>query len=45
MKVPSDISSAAFLISLGVLKGENLLLKNVLINERRLGFVKVQKRQ
>ena len=24
MKVPSDISSAAFLISLGVLKGENL---------------------
>ena len=44
MKVPSDISSAAFLISLGVLKGENLLLKNVLINERRLGFVKVLKR-
>ena len=44
MKVPSDISSAAFLISLGVLKGENLLLKNVLINERRLGFIKVLKR-
>ncbi len=44
MKVPSDNSSAAFLISLGVLKGENLLLKNVLINERRLGFIKVLKR-
>ena len=44
MKVPSDISSAAFLIALGVLKGDNLLLKNVLINERRLGFVKVLKR-
>ena len=44
MNVPSDISSAAFLISLGVLKGENLLLKNVLINERRLGFIKVLKR-
>ena len=44
IKVPSDISSAAFLIALGVLKGDNLLLKNVLINERRLGFVKVLKR-
>ena len=44
MKVPSDISSAAFLIALGVLKGDNLLLKNVLINERRLGFIKVLKR-
>jgi len=44
MKVPSDTSSAAFLISLGVLKGEDLLLKNVLINERRLGFIKVLKR-
>ena len=44
MKVPSDTSSAAFLISLGVLKGENLSLKNVLINERRLGFIKVLKR-
>ena len=41
MKVPSDISSAAFDFS-RVLKGE-LLLKNVLINER-LGFVKVLKR-
>ena len=44
IKVPSDISSAAFLIALGVLKGDSLLLKNVLINERRLGFVKVLKR-
>ena len=44
MKIPSDTSSAAFLISLGVLKGEGLLLKNVLINERRLGFIKVLKR-
>ena len=44
MKVPSDTSSAAFLISLGVLKGEDLLLKNVLINDRRLGFIKVLKR-
>ena len=42
--IPSDISSAAFLIALGVLSSESIVLTKVLINERRIGFLKVLKR-
>ena len=42
--VPGDISSGAFLIALGLLRGKEIILSNMLINERRLGFIKVLKR-
>ena len=38
--VPADISSAAFLVALGLLTDSSINLKNVLINESRMGFVK-----
>ena len=41
--VPGDISSGA-LIALGLLRGKEIILSNMLINERRLGFIKVLKR-
>ena len=44
ISIPGDISSGAFLIALGVLKGKEIILENMLINERRLGFVKILKR-
>ena len=39
--VPGDPSSAAFLIAIGVLKSKELNIKNVLLNERRIGFLKI----
>ena len=42
--IPGDISSGAFLIALGLLRGKEIILSNMLINERRLGFIKVLKR-
>ena len=44
LDIPSDTSSAAFLIALGVLSSEKIALRKVLINERRIGFLKVLKR-
>jgi len=44
LDIPSDTSSAAFLIALGILASQNIVLKRVLINERRIGFLKVLKR-
>jgi len=38
--IPSDISSASFLIALGVLIDSSIKLCNVLLNESRMGFVK-----
>lgn len=43
-RVPSDISSAAFLIAIGILSSDKVVLKKVLINERRIGFLKILKR-
>tara|TARA_B100000900_G_scaffold138042_1_gene116972 strand:+ start:1869 stop:3140 length:1272 start_codon:yes stop_codon:yes gene_type:complete len=42
--VPGDPSSAAFLIAIGVLKSKELNIKNVLLNERRIGFLKILKK-
>ena len=42
--VPGDPSSAAFLIALGLMKSEKLIIKDVLLNERRIGFLKILKR-
>jgi len=39
--VPGDPSSAAFLIAIGVLRSKELNIKNVLLNERRIGFLKI----
>ena len=44
ISIPGDISSGAFLIALGLLNGKEIILENMLINERRLGFVKILKR-
>ena len=41
--IPSDISSASFLIALGALTESSIRLNNILINESRMGFVKVLK--
>jgi len=38
--IPSDISSASFLIALGVLIDSSIKLCNVLLNESRMGFIK-----
>lgn len=42
--VPGDPSSAAFLIAIGLLKSKKVVIKNVVLNERRIGFLKVLKR-
>ena len=42
--VPGDPSSAAFLIALGLMKSKKLIIKDVLLNERRIGFLKILKR-
>tara|TARA_X000001036_G_scaffold292514_1_gene271803 strand:- start:5757 stop:7028 length:1272 start_codon:yes stop_codon:yes gene_type:complete len=42
--VPGDTSSAAFLIAIGVLQSKELNIKNVLLNERRIGFLKILKK-
>ncbi|MHB8232631.1 MAG: 3-phosphoshikimate 1-carboxyvinyltransferase [bacterium] len=42
MEVPGDFSSAAFFIALGILhKGSEITIKNVLLNEKRVGLLKV----
>lgn len=43
-KVPGDPSSAAFLLAIGVLISDKLILKNILLNERRIGFIKTLKK-
>lgn len=43
-KVPGDPSSAAFLLAIGVLVSDKLVLKNILLNERRIGFIKTLKK-
>lgn len=42
--VPNDISSAAFLIALALLDGEDITLGNVGVNPRRTGFLRVLQR-
>ena len=42
--VAGDPSSAAFLIAIGLLMSKKVVIKNVLLNERRIGFLKVLKR-
>ena len=43
--VPSDPSSSAFLISIAILtKGSQIKIKNVCLNEHRIGFIKILKR-
>jgi 3-phosphoshikimate 1-carboxyvinyltransferase len=42
--LPGDPSSAAFLIALGLMKSKKLIIKDVLLNERRIGFLKILKR-
>ena len=43
-RIPSDISSAAFLIAIAILSPGEIVLSKVLINERRIGFLKILKR-
>ena len=38
--IPSDVSSASFLIALGLLTESSIKLNKVLINESRMGFIK-----
>ena len=43
--VPGDPSSAAFLISAACLKpGSKLIVKNILFNKTRIGFIKTLKK-
>lgn len=44
LSVPGDPSSAAFLIAVGLLSCEKLIIKNLLLNERRIGFLKIIKK-
>jgi len=44
IKVPYDISSAAFLIALKLLKKGNIVLDGIGINPTRLGFIKMLKK-
>lgn len=41
MQIPNDISSAAFLIALALLDGTERVFRNVCINPRRSGFLRV----
>lgn len=44
-KVPGDISSASFIIAAALLiKNSNINIKNVLINNTRIGFIKILKK-
>ena len=43
--VPGDPSSAAFLIAIGVLRSKELNIQNVLLNERRIGFLKILRKK
>lgn len=42
--VPNDVSSAAFLIVAALLNGESVTVKNVGVNSRRIGFLRVLQR-
>ncbi len=44
MEVPNDISSVAFLIALSLMDGVSNTFKNVCVNERRMGFLRVLKK-
>ncbi len=42
IKIPGDFSSAAFFIAFGILnKGSEITIKNILVNEKRIGLLKV----
>lgn len=42
MKIPGDFSSAAFFMALGILhKNSEIVIKNILLNEKRVGLLKV----
>ena len=44
-KIPSDISSSAFLISIAILtRGSTIRIKNVCLNPNRIGFIKILKK-
>ena len=44
-KIPSDVSSSAFLISIAILtKGSDIRIKNVCLNPNRIGFIKILKK-
>ena len=42
--IPNDISSASFLLALALLTNQNLVLKNVGVNDGRIGFLTVLQR-
>jgi len=42
--IPGDPSSASFLIALGLMKSNKLVIKDILLNERRIGFLKILKK-
>ena len=42
--VPNDPSTAAYLVALALMKGEEVTLPNVLLNDRRLGFYRILQR-
>ncbi|MCH5152023.1 MAG: hypothetical protein J1F65_05150 [Clostridiales bacterium] len=44
LDLPNDPSSAAYLVALALLKGEELTLPNVLLSDRRLGFYRILQR-
>ena len=44
LTVPGDPSSAAFLIAVGLLSCEKIIINNLLLNERRIGFLKIIKK-
>jgi 3-phosphoshikimate 1-carboxyvinyltransferase len=44
IKLPGDVSSAAFFIALTIINQSKLLLKNILINPRRIGFIRSLKK-
>ena len=44
LDVPRDVSSAAFLIALALLSGKSMRCRDMLLNERRIGFIRVLQR-
>ena len=42
--IPGDPSSASFLIALGLMKSNKLVIEDILLNERRIGFLKILKK-
>ena len=42
--IPGDPSSASFLVALGLMKSNKLVIKDILLNERRIGFLKILKK-